>query len=220
MRINAFIAQATGVSRRQADRLIAQGRVSINDHLADIGMQIDPSTKVVLDGKEIKALLQLTTIMFNKPVGYVVSREGQGSKTVYDLLPKQFQELKPVGRLDKDSSGLILFTNDGQLANNLTHPSFAKLKHYQITINKPLDSKDQNAIKRGVRLNDGISRLNLSDLSSDLKSLSITMSEGRNRQIRRTFESLGYKVVKLHRTHFGQFELADLGRGEWRKVQS
>ena len=219
MRINVYLASATGVSRRQADKLIEQGRVTINNELASIGGQIKPDDEVKLDAKNISLAPTLTTIMINKPVGYVVSRNGQGSSTIYDLLPSEFSILKPVGRLDKDSSGLLLLTNDGQLANSLTHPSNVKLKRYQIELNKALSLADANHITGGVKLSDGLSRLSLSNLSNEQTKLTITMSEGRNRQIRRTFAALGYEVTGLHRTHFGEFNLAKLGKGEWQKIK-
>jgi 23S rRNA pseudouridine2605 synthase len=123
MRLNKFIAQSTGLSRRAADAAIAQGRVSVNGREAALGKEVGESDTVVLDNSAITPAVNTVTIMLNKPVGYVCSRNGQGSKTVYDLLPPEYQQLKPVGRLDKDSSGLLLMTNDGDLAYELTHPS-------------------------------------------------------------------------------------------------
>ena len=219
MRINVYLASATGVSRRQADKLIEQGRVTINGAMAPIGGQVNPDDIVKLDSQVVTAAKETTTILFNKPVGYVVSRSGQGAETIYDLLPAEFKLLKPVGRLDKDSSGLLLLTNDGQLANSLTHPSNVKLKRYQIELNKALAPIDAKHISEGVKLSDGISRLNLSNLSSDSTRLVVTMSEGRNRQIRRTFAALGYEVIALKRTHFAEFSLDKLGVGEWRKLK-
>src|SRR5581483_8687429 len=132
MRLNRFVALATGTSRRHADVLIEQQRLRINDHLGQTGETVAANDTVTLDGQPL-TLPATMTIMLNKPVGYVCSRQGQGSQTIYTLLPPELHHLKPVGRLDKDSSGLLLLTNDGQLANQLTHPSYRKEKVYEIS---------------------------------------------------------------------------------------
>ena len=157
--------------------------------------------------------------MLNKPEGYVCSRTGQGSTTIYELLPKHYADLKPVGRLDKDSSGLILLTNDGNLANQLTHPSFRKTKIYEVTLDKPLTKTAQNKIEKGVQLDDGISQLNIKKIQNRYdRKFFVFMREGRNRQIRRTFGALGYKVVKLHRTGFGPYKLDGLETGQNKEI--
>ena len=138
MRINKFIAQATGLSRRAADTAIGEGRVLVNGQKPSAGQDVSTNDAVLMDGKRITAPNQAQTIILNKPVGYVVSRDGQGSQTIYDLLPPELHQLKPVGRLDKDSSGLLLLTNDGQLAQELTHPRYQKTKIYEIRLDKPL----------------------------------------------------------------------------------
>ncbi len=162
MRINKFIAQATSLSRRSADTAIEQGRVMLNGKLPGQGAQVEPGDTVIVDGKVVSADVAITTIMLNKPVGYVCSREGQGSKTIYELLPEQYQSLKSIGRLDKYSSGLLLLTNDGNLANELTHPRYDKKKIYEITLNVPLPPLQQQMINDyGVQLPDGPSKLQL-----------------------------------------------------------
>lgn len=206
MRINKYLALSTGLSRRAADEVIAQSRVLVNNLSPQSGQQIQPDDVVLLDGKPVSPLTT-QTIILNKPAGYVVSRNGQGSKTIYDLLPQELHSLKPVGRLDKDSSGLLILTNDGELANQLTHPRYEKEKHYLVELHQALQPAHKQAIERGVRLEDGISALRL--LGSG-KKWEVTMSEGRNRQIRRTFAVLGYRVTKLHRTRFGTYHLGDL----------
>ncbi|HET7059828.1 MAG TPA: pseudouridine synthase [Candidatus Saccharimonadales bacterium] len=208
MRINAFLARASGLSRRAADQAIADGRVQVNGRPATPGDQVSDVDKVTLDGEPVAASTQTITIMLNKPVGYVVSRHGQGSHTVYDLLPSEYHQLKPVGRLDKDSSGLLLLTNDGQLANRLTHPRYAKRKVYEVTLDKPLTPTDKNRFEQGVKLDDGSSKLQISNLSGH--HCMVTLTEGRNRQIRRTFAVLGYTVTDLRRTRFGDYTLGDL----------
>src|SRR5665213_2596758 len=142
MRVNQFVAQATGLSRRAADRAIQEARLAINQHTAGLGDSVTSNDAVTLDNRPIMAAASLV-IMLNKPAGYVCSRAGQGSRTIYDLLPSEYHQLKPVGRLDKDSSGLLLLTNDGQLANQLAHPRYAKTKTYEVTLDKPLTKIDQ-----------------------------------------------------------------------------
>ncbi|MGH7141923.1 MAG: pseudouridine synthase [Candidatus Saccharimonadales bacterium] len=224
MRINKFIAMATGISRRAADDTIAEGRVKVNGRQAQLGQTVSEIDKISFNNKRLDfasltAPESQVTIMLNKPFGYVVSRQGQGNKTIYDLLPPEYQLLKPVGRLDRNSSGLLIMTSDGQLAYELTHPSKQKTKVYQVTLNKALTPADQRHISdHGVMLEDGLSRLLVVRLPSpDNKQWSVTMHEGRNRQIRRTFEVTGYKVIKLHRTQFGDYSLGSLGFGDVKK---
>jgi 23S rRNA pseudouridine2605 synthase len=221
MRINKFIALATGVSRRAADTLIAEERVEFNGNPAIVGNDVGPSDTVSLDGDILRVGGETITVMLNKPIGYVVSRDGQGSKTIYELLPPELHHLKPVGRLDKDSSGLLLLTDDGALAHELTHPSFQKVKVYEIGLRKPLAPLHRQMISdHGVMLEDGNSKLQLERLQEDNdKAWKVTMHEGRNRQIRRTFNSLGYDVVKLHRTHFGAYSLKALPSGSFESVE-
>ncbi len=218
MRINKFIALATGLSRRTADEAIATGRVLVNQSSPNAGQDISPKDTVTLDGHHLALPKQTQTIVLNKPVGYVCSRNGQGSKTIYDLLPDELHKLKPVGRLDKDSSGLLLLTNDGELANQLTHPSFVKQKIYDVSLDKPLQPLHHQMIAdHGIQLDDGPSRFQLTKTDSD-QSWRITMHEGRNRQIRRTFEALGYKVVALHRAVFGPYGLDNLASGQYKNI--
>ncbi len=199
MRINKFLAQATDLSRRSADTAILEGRVLINGRLPGQGDQVSPGDIVTLDGKTVASSEVKLMIMINKPVGYVCSRDGQGSKTVYDLLPEEYQSLNSVGRLDKYSSGVLLLTNDGDLANELTHPRYDKKKIYKISLNVPLPPLQQQMINDyGVQLPDGLSKLTLEKVDESGRDWRVIMSEGRNRQIRRTFSSLNYTVVTLH----------------------
>lgn len=220
MRINKFVALASGLSRRAADKAIAEGRVAVNGIPPEVGQDID-TQQVTLDGKGLTIRANNQTIMLNKPVGYVVSRNGQGSKTVYDLLPASLHHLKPIGRLDKDSSGLLLLTNDGNLAHELTHPRFAKQKIYEITLDKPLAPLHRQVITdQGIQLDDGGSKFLIERMKdSDDLNWKIVMSEGRNRQIRRTFAALDYEVTKLHRIRFGSYILPQaLHPGDYRLV--
>jgi 23S rRNA pseudouridine2605 synthase len=222
MRINRYIANATGLSRRAADEAITQNRVLVNGKRPEQGQDVSEQDSVVLDDRPIHAGdLPSQTILLNKPTGVVVSRDGQGSKTVYDILPASLHHLKSIGRLDKYSSGLLLLTTDGQLAEQLTHPKYEKLKTYEIAIDKPLQPLHHQMIcDAGITLADGVSKLSLERMrdGDDYRWL-VRMHEGRNRQIRRTFESLGYHVTQLHRTHFGAHTLpATLKPGEYRSI--
>lgn len=219
MRLNKYIALATGMSRRSADSAIADSRVQINGAAPQQGAQVSDTDTVMLDGKAISAQAYVT-IMFNKPVGYVCSRDGQGSQTIYDVLPSQYHHLKPVGRLDKYSSGLLLLTNDGNLANELTHPSKQKTKLYEVTLHKDLQPLHRQMISDyGVELEDGRSKLVLDRLEDgNDKKWTVSMSEGRNRQIRRTFAALGYTVRELHRTQFGPYQLGNLGVSQIKNI--
>ncbi len=218
MRINVYIAQVTGLSRRGADKVIREGRVSINGRTASIGETVQNNDTLELDGKRLQMPQASTLIALNKPRGYVVSRKGQGAKTIYDLLPKKYYRLKPVGRLDKDSSGLLLLTDDGKLAQALAHPRSQKNKIYIVNLNLPLGDIDKNFLSNGVELEDGLSKLGISGLSADRKTMTITISEGRNRQIRRTFAALNYNVNSLHRIQFGEYDLNGLQSGEFTTI--
>lgn len=216
-RINRYLALQLGISRREADELVEQGRVAINDQLARLGDRITPTDTLTVNGKPVARDTAFVYLMFHKPVGYVCSRKAQGdAPTIYDILPKEYHALKPVGRLDKNSSGLILLTNDGTFAHQMTHPSFHKTKVYEATLDAPLEPLHRQMISdHGVMLEDGKSQFELTrqEDGNDLKWI-VTMSEGRNRQIRRTFAALGYIVTHLHRTQFGIYSLGMLKPGE------
>ncbi|MBR3322519.1 rRNA pseudouridine synthase [Candidatus Saccharibacteria bacterium] len=219
LRLNKYIATNLGVSRRGADNLISAGKVLVNNKPAEIGARVTEKDTVVVDGKKIVPE-KLIYLALNKPAGYVCSRKRQGdTPTMYELLPEKYQALKSVGRLDKDSSGLILLTNDGDFAFRMTHPSFVKIKIYEVALDRALEPLHQQMIADfGVQLPDGRSQLGLEKLNEERTEWRVTMSEGRNRQIRRTFDALGYKVVALHRTNFGNYKLAGLESGKFEEV--
>jgi len=218
MRINQFVASSAGLSRRAVDKAIIANRIKINSDLAKLGQQVSFNDKVFLDGKLLKLPEKTTILLLNKPVGYVCSRDGQGSPTIYDLIPAEYQSLKPVGRLDKETSGLLIITDDGTLAYNLTHPKFSKLKTYLVAIDRPIKPAHQAKINSGeVELDGRPSLMKIERAGSD-QSFKVSLSEGRNRQIRRTFEALGYRVVKLHRSAIGDYHIADLGGQLWIKL--
>lgn len=220
-RLNKHLALQLGISRREADELIDRGQVEVNGVAATLGARFHEGDTVTLKGEPVKSGAAIEYIILNKPTGYVCSRNAQGDNpTVYDLLPEKYHALKLVGRLDKNSSGLIMLTNDGDFAYRMTHPKFNKTKVYTVRINKDLEPLHQQMISDyGVTLEDGVSKFMLGRLSeNDRKVWQVTMSEGRNRQIRRTFESLGYEVQKLHRTNFGSYSLGTILKGKYEIV--
>ena len=248
IRLNKFLAERLGVSRREADQLIFAGKVTIDGKRARLGTRIDKTNKVCYNNKTVPFEAKYSYIAFHKPVGYVCSRHAQGSApTLHTLLPPKYQHLKTVGRLDKDSSGLILLTNDGDFAFQMTHPKFRKTKIYEVELDRPLEPLHQQMITDyGVMLDDGPSQFKIigggsaepsssgrssrpSSRGSSLRPRSdcgcsseevrqnlytVILTEGRNRQIRRTFQALGYHVTKLHRTQFGKFSLNNLPAGK------
>lgn len=245
-RLNKYLAFQLGISRREADELIEQGRVMLGSTVAQLGSQVDDMMTISVDGKPIDGIRNYQYILFNKPAGYVCSRRKQGdNETIYALLPENLHHLKPVGRLDKDSSGLLLLTNDGDFAHTMTHPSFHKVKVYEVSLDHALEPLHQQMISDyGVMLEDGKSQfiiekikddtsVSLADLTpleprrpaqeaketaSVVPHYKITMHEGRNRQIRRTFAALGYRVTRLHRTNFGHYSLGDIKPGEFEAI--
>lgn len=219
IRLNKHLAHALGVSRRKADLHIEAGRVAINGQTAKLGARFTETDTITIDGSPITTTPQSTYLLLNKPIGYVCSRRRQGdTPTIYELLPRDYYSLKPVGRLDKDSSGVLLLTNDGDFAHRMTHPSFHKMKEYEVALDHDLEPLHQQMISDfGIQLDDGPSQLTLARLHDDnRKDWGISMHEGRNRQIRRTFAALGYTVIKLHRTKFGNYSLHDIKSGKYK----
>lgn len=235
IRLNKFLAERLGLSRREADEAIASGKVTIDGKTATLGARlptsdkIDNIPKVCHNDKVVPFHTDFLYIAFHKPVGYVCSRRAQGpAPTLYELLPPKYQTLKTVGRLDKNSSGLILLTNDGDFAYQMTHPKFHKEKIYEVELDHPLAPLHQQMISDyGIMLDDGPSKFavitqtgddankSMATEPVDRTRFTVILSEGRNRQIRRTFAALGYRVVSLHRTQFGPYQLGSLQSGEY-----
>lgn len=221
-RLNKYLALQLGISRREADVLIDTGMVTVNGTSPVLGARIEEGTEISVAGKPIATTpVEHVYLALNKPVGYVCSRRSQGTcPTIYEIIPHEYHHLKPVGRLDRNSSGLILLTNDGDFAYKMTHPKFSKTKVYQVRLDHDLAPLHQQMISDfGVQLEDGHSQLGLMRLHDTRRDeWQVTMAEGRNRQIRRTFAALGYDVKRLHRTQFGDYALGDMKRGEIRTV--
>jgi 23S rRNA pseudouridine2605 synthase len=220
-RLNKYLAFQLGVSRREADSLIEHGHVRVNKEIAVLGSRHNDDDIVTVKGKAVGQDAIYEYIALNKPTGYVSSRKQQGEiPTIYALLPEKYHHLRPVGRLDKDSSGLILLTNDGDFAYQMTHPKFYKVKKYEVTLDIPLEPLHQQMINdHGIQLEDGESRLTLERADDSRLNWIVTMHEGRNRQIRRTFGALGYNVTKLYRTDFGNYTLGELEQGSYKTIE-
>jgi len=202
------------MSRREADKLIAGGKIAVNNQPARVGQIINEDDVIKLNGKKLELKFEKILLMLNKPAGYICSRKGQGSKTIYNLLPQKYHHLKPVGRLDKDTSGLLLITNDGELANKLAHPRYQKEKVYHAALDKPLAKNGVHRLLKGVKLGDGLSKFVSLKLLNN-KTYEVKIAEGRNRQIRRSFAFLGRKVITLRRVRVGKYRLGSLGSGEY-----
>lgn len=219
IRLNRFIANSGICSRREADDLIIAGVISVNGKIvSELGTKVNPEDEVRFNGEVIKGEKKVYILM-NKPKGYVTSVDDPHSdKTVMDLLKGACDErVYPVGRLDKNSVGVLLFTNDGELTRKLTHPSYNKRKIYQVTLDKPLSEADMTKIAEGITLEDGpIFADEISYVSDTRREVGIEIHSGRNRIVRRIFESLGYSVQKLDRVYFAGLTKKRLKRGAWR----
>ena len=215
MRINRYVASASQLSRRAADEAVAQGRVMVNDILATTGQPVEAQDRVTLDATLLQPVTQFHYVLLHKPVGIVVSRRPQGNDHhVYELIPHELSRVNPVGRLDKDSSGLLLLSDDGEFVHRVSHPSAGKEKSYDITLNHPLSTLDAQRLAQGIQLTDGLSQPRL--ISIQANQITVGLIEGRNRQLRRTMAALGYEVTSLHRTAFGRLKLGTLSPGAFK----
>jgi 23S rRNA pseudouridine2605 synthase len=225
LRVQKILAGAGIASRRGAEELIRQGRVTINGRTAALGDVADPvQEKVELDGERVRAEKRVYWLL-NKPEGVVSTvRDPEGRPTVLGLLPRDLGRLYPVGRLDRETSGLLLLTNDGPLTQQLLHPSLGNEREYQVTVRGDVTRKTFERLAKGVRLEEGrtgparITRTRY-DPDAKLTSFTLTISEGRNRQIRRSLLVLGHPVKRLVRVRMGPLRLGKLRRGEARPLR-
>ena len=219
VRLNRFVAQSGICSRREADELIAAGLVSINGEIVtELGSKVKPGDEVRFNGERIQGEKHVY-LLLNKPKGYVTTLEDDhAAKTVMELIEGACSErVYPVGRLDKNSLGLLLFTNDGDITRTLTHPSLKKKKVYEVTLDQPLTRADFETLAEGVTLEDGEAYFDeISWLKDDKKSVGVEIHSGRNRIVRRMFEHLGYQVTKLDRVYYAGLTKKNLKRGAWR----
>ena len=220
MRLNRFLAAAGLGSRRHCDELIAAGKVTINGKTCtDFSAQPDVRDHVKVNGKLVHVASPLT-IMLHKPAGFVCTRRDPHVRdTIFDLLPAKFSQLFNVGRLDAQSEGLLLLTNDGGLTERLTHPSHKIDKEYEVTLDRPWDPAVTSKLLRGMFLDNGRARIaQLRSISST--RLRVVLRQGINRQIRRMFEAVGYRLKRLVRIRIGTLRLGDLPLGHWRALTS
>lgn len=225
MRLAKYIAHAGVASRRAAEELIAQGRVSLEGQVVrDPAVNVEAGARVSVDGRMLDGPQALAVYVLHKPVGVLsTAHDPYGRPTVVELLDERDLRLYPVGRLDADSSGLILLTNDGELANRLTHPRFEVPKTYRVRVGGgPVPDRALRQLRSGVRLEDGLTaparvrRVEQDPRRGDL--LELTITEGRNRQVRRMCEAVGHPVRGLQRVAFGALTLGDLAPGKYRRL--
>ena len=222
MRINKYIAQAGVSSRRGAEKLITDGKIKLTGKVVtDLATDINIDNDVVMyDGKKLKITNHFTYVMFYKPKGCVTTAsDEQGRKTIYDYIDITDKRLFPVGRLDYNSEGLLLLTNDGDMAFKLTHPSNEVPKTYLVKVEGELKENELNTLRCGVMLDGTLTKrckLKLKEFDGKISSFEMTIFEGRNRQIRRMFEAIGKEVIFLKRIAIGDVRLGGLSRGKTR----
>lgn len=221
-RLQKYLAAAGVASRRQSEELIRQGRVTVNGKIAVLGTKVLPGRDMVeVDGKEVRRA-EKVYIMLNKPLGVITScQDPRGRTTVMDLLTGITAVVHPVGRLDYDSEGLLLLTNDGDLTYRLTHPSYQVKKTYQVVIGGVPTPGDIKRISKGILLDDGWTApagIQVLGPQTGGTLLELTIHEGRNRQVRRMWAKLGHSVIRLRRVKFGPLTLGQLGPGEFRPL--
>ena len=223
IRLQKFMADCGIASRRKSEELIEKGKVKVNGVTAKIGDKVDPTTdKIFVDGQRIQNESEYKYIMLNKPRGFITTMsDEQGRKCVAQLVEDVGVRVFPVGRLDKDSEGLLLLTNDGEFANNMTHPSKHVPKTYRVTVRPAINEEILNRLMTGIMIDGKMT------LPADVRVLSqepnrvvleIVICEGRNRQIRKMCEECGLEVARLKRTAIGPVKLSMLKQGEWREL--
>lgn len=222
IRLNKFIAHAGICSRREADMHIKIGSVKVNNKvMTEMGYKVKPTDEVQFDGQRLQAE-KPTYVLLNKPKGFITTtRDEKGRKTVMDLVANATKaRIVPVGRLDRPTTGLLLFTNDGDLAKKLTHPSTGVKKLYHVVLDKNVSGQHLQSIKAGIKLDDG--SIKADEVSyvqgASKREVGIALHSGRNRIVRRIFESLGYEVITLDRVLFAGLTKKDLPRGHWRHL--
>lgn len=220
VRLNKFLANAGIASRRKADLLIQEGKVKVNGKVVlGMGIKILPEKdKVFVNGKQVTVLDEPIYIVFNKPKDCITTtNDERGRTTVMDYV-KTKSRLFPVGRLDRNTTGVLLLTNDGELANRLMHPRLEVKKAYKVTLDRPMSSEDAQQLTKGVKLEDGVTAESEVYVipGGRQRVVGVAIHEGRNRQVHRMFGRLGYEVKKLDRVGYGEITVEGLRRGEWR----
>ncbi len=229
VRLQKYIAMSGAASRRAAEAMIGDGRVHVNgEKIREQGVKVEVGAdKVTLDGRELKIKDKKYYIMLNKPSGYITTVNDQFDRpTVVDIIKRDLGDTRifPVGRLDYETKGLLLLTNDGDFTYKVTHPKFHMDKTYVAAVKGGVTADAMNRLKGGVQLNDGFKTspadAEIVDAVNGYTMIKITIHEGKNRQVRRMFDSLGYTVTALQRTHIGSVGLGNLPLGRWRYLTS
>jgi len=223
LRLNVFVARASGLSRRAADGEVVAGNVAVDGiTVREPGFRVNPGQKIFLNGKEIELPDRFIWLILNKPTGYISTRsDPHGRRTVMDLLPEKYRTLFPVGRLDTDTTGLLLFTNDGKTANNLLHPRYSVPRVYRARIAGKLDEEVLSFVKRGVMVDgrrvfpESLCKLYTRE---DSEVWEIRLVHGRYHEVKRFFSALGKVVVSLKRLSYAGIELEHLAKGEFREL--
>lgn len=224
VRLNRFLARAGIASRRGADEVIAERRVAVNGEVVtEMGIKVKPGDRVEVDGKPITPA-GLVYILLNKPTDTITTASDEkGRQTVLDLVQLDGEEgdaLFPVGRLDRNTTGALLLTTDGDLAHRLMHPRYLVDKLYLVTTVAPLSSPEVDTLRQGVLLEDGIAKADQAGfVDDDKRKVAISLHEGRNRQVRRMIEALGHEVDALERIGYAGLDLTGLRRGRWRRLE-
>ena len=223
VRLNKFIASSGICSRRKADELIAEGKVKINGKIiTELGTSVSTKDEVIVEGKKLNTP-KLTYIRYYKPAGYITTMDDEkGRKTIYDLLPEEVQTLKPVGRLDKDSTGLLIMTNDGDLINQLTHPSVKVPKVYRVVAEGKVTIENLQTMADGIEIEKGqiaYADSQIIDYESKNTVLEIVLYQGLNRQIRKMLDFVGHPVVSLKRLSCANIDLSGLKRGQFKYLK-
>ena len=223
MRINKYIAQSGFCSRRKADEYILNGLVKVNGNVVTmLGFEIRTKDKVTVDGKLIRAD-KLEYYKFYKPAGYITTKtDEKGRKTIYDILPEEYRHFNPVGRLDKDSSGLLILTNDGNLAYELTHPSIKVAKTYVVKVDAKLTNEELDKLSAGIEIEKGkiaYCEWQILDVTKNETTFEIVLHQGMNRQIRKMFEFLGHNVINLKRVRHANIDLTGLKKGQIKPIK-
>ncbi len=223
IRLQKFLAEAGVASRRKSEELMLQGRVEVNgEKVTELGTKVMPGDVVKVDGKEVRHEERKVYILLNKPVGYITTARDQFSrKTVLDLVKGVKERIYPVGRLDYDTSGLLLLTNDGDLAYKLTHPSREADKVYLVKIKGIMDDTAIHAFKTGIKIDDyttAPAKIKVLERNDKDTLIEVTIHEGKNRQVRRMCEAVVHTVLKLKRISVGPLKLEGLEEGAWRHL--
>ena len=225
VRLNRFLARAGVASRRGADDIIAERRVRVNGEIVtEMGSKVSPTDRVEVDGRPITPV-GLAYILLNKPTDTITTADDEkGRKTVLDLVDLEGGEgdaLFPVGRLDRNTTGALLLTTDGDLAHRLMHPRYGANKLYLATTERPVTAPEIDALRAGVELEDGLAKADqVGYVDEDKRKVALALHEGRNRQVRRMLEHLGHEVNALERVGYAGLDLSGLRRGRWRRLQA